>query len=147
MYSLAKENTDVKMDAKKKFIIDKSKILKEEEHIEIFKIIKKHEIKFTKNSNGVFINLNKLSNVIIEEIHKFVSYCIENKNLLKIDNNKRENIKKIIKDNFIQENYLSKPENFNCEPIINVSKGIKYNKKNETDQNELYYAENIIEIP
>ena len=26
-------------------------------------------------------------------------------------------------------------------------KGIKYNKKNETDQNELYYAENIIEIP
>jgi len=147
MFSLVKENTEEKIDSKKKFIIDKSKILKEEEHIEIFKIIKKHEIKFTKNNNGVFINLNKLPNLIIEEIYKFVNYCIENKNLLKIDNNKRENIKKIIKDNFIQENYLSQPNNFNSEPIINVSKGIKYNKKNETDQNELYYAENIIEIP
>ena len=147
MFSLVKENTEEKIDSKKKFIIDKSKILKEEEHIEIFKIIKKHEIKFTKNNNGVFINLNKLPNLIIEEIYKFVNYCIENKNLLKIDNNKRENIKKIIKDNFIQENYLSQPSNFNSEPIINVSKGIKYNKKNETDQNELYYAENIIEIP
>ena len=125
MYSLGKENTDEKMDTKKKFIIDKSKILKEEEHIEIFKIIKKHEIKFTKNSNGVFINLNKLPNIIIDEIYKFVSYCIENKNLLKIDNNKRESIKKIIKDNFIQENYLSKPNNFNNEPIINVNKGYK----------------------
>ena len=147
MYSLGKVNTDVKMDIIKKFIIDKTKLLKEEEHVEIFKIIKKHEIKFTKNSNGVFINLNKLSNLIIEEIHKFISYCIENKNLLKIDNNKRENIKKIIKDNFIQENYLAKPNNFNNEPIINVNKGIKYDKINETDQNELYYAENIIEIP
>ena len=147
MYTLEKENTDVKMDTIKKFIIDKTKLLKEEEHLEIFKIIKKYEIKFTKNSNGVFINLNKLSNIIIEEIHKFVTYCIENKNLLKIDNNKRENIKKIIKDNFVQENYLSKPNNFNNEPIINVNKGIKYDKINETDQNELYYAENIIEIP
>ena len=122
MFSLVKENTEEKIDSKKKFIIDKSKILKEEEHIEIFKIIKKHEIKFTKNNNGVFINLNKLPNLIIEEIYKFVNYCIENKNLLKIDNNKRENIKKIIKDNFIQENYLSQPNNFNSEPIINVSK-------------------------
>ncbi len=147
MFALEKENTDEKMDSKKKFIIDKSKILKEEEHFEIFKIIKKYEIKFTKNSNGVFINLNKLPDKIIDEIYKFVNYCIENKNLLKIDNNKRENIKKIIKDNLIQENYLSKSNNFNNEPIINVNKGIKYNKKNETDQNELYYAENIIEIP
>ena len=147
MYTLEKENTDVKMDTIKKFIIDKTKLLKEEEHLEIFKIIKKYEIKFTKNSNGVFINLNKLSNIIIKEIYKFVTYCIENKNLLKLDNNKRENIKKIIKDNFVQENYLSKPNNFNNEPIINVNKGIKYDKINETDQNELYYAENIIEIP
>jgi len=147
MYTLEKEITDVKMDKIKKFIIDKTKLLKEEEHLEIFKIIKKYEIKFTKNSNGVFINLNKLSNIIIEEINKFVTYCIENKNLLKLDNNKRENIKKIIKDNFVQENYLSKTNNFNNEPIINVNKGIKYDKINENDQNELYYAENIIEIP
>ena len=53
------------------------------------------KLNLLKNSNGVFINLNKLPNIIIDEIHKFVSYCIENKNLLKIDNNKKENIKKL----------------------------------------------------
>jgi hypothetical protein len=147
MFGLKKENNEEKKDSNKKFIIDKCKILKEEEHKEIFKIIKKNNIKFTQNSNGIFINLNKLPNQVIEEIFVFVNYCIENKNQLKIDNNKRESIKKIIKDTFIQENFVCNNNTNTNEPLINVGKGIKYDRKNEIDQNELYYAENIIEIP
>ena len=81
------------------------------------------------------------------EINNFIVYCISNKDLFKIENNKRDNIKKIIKDNFIQENFSTNQDIFNDEPVINVNKGIKYNKENETDQNELYYAESFINIP
>ena len=81
------------------------------------------------------------------KIHTFIVYCINNKNLFKIENNKRDNIKKIIKDNFVQENFSTTQKNFDSEPIINVQKGIQYKKENEIDQNELYYAENFINIP
>jgi hypothetical protein len=138
---------DEQLDKIRKYIIDKSKLLKEYEHIEIFKIIKKKNITYTENNNGIFINLNKLSYKILTEINNFIIYCINNKDLFKIENNKRNNIKKIIKDNFIQENFSVNQELFNKEPVINVNKGIKYNKENETDQNELYYAESFINIP
>lgn len=140
-------DTEEELDKIRKYIIDKSKILKKYEHIEIFKIIKKDNINFTENNNGIFINLNKISYDLLMKIHTFIVYCINNKDLFKIENNKRDNIKKIIKDNFVQENFSTNQKNFESEPLINVQKGIKYNRENETDQNELYYAENFINIP
>ena len=150
MFSLntgVKEISEEETDKMIKFIIDKCKTLKEDEHIEIFKIMKKNNTQYTQNNNGIFINLNKIPHNLLEKIHTFVTYCIENKSLFKLEDNKRDNIKKIIKENFIQENFVSNKPNFDSEPVINVNKGIKYDKKNEIDQNELYYAENIIEIP
>lgn len=141
------DNNEEELDKIRKYIIDKSKILKKYEHIEIFKIIKKDNINFTENNNGIFINLNKIPNELLMKIHTFIVYCINNKDLFKIENNKRDNIKKIIKDNFVQENFSTNQKNFESEPLINVQKGIKYNRENEIDQNELYYAENFINIP
>lgn len=145
--SVSQEINNEQLDKIKKYIIDKSKLLKEYEHIEIFKIIKKKNITYTENNNGIFINLNKLSHKVLMEINNFIVYCINNKDLFKIENNKRDNIKKIIKDNFVQENFSVNQKLFNDEPVINVNQGIKYNKENETDQNELYYAESFINIP
>ena len=141
------EVSEEELDKIRKYIIDKSKVLKKYEHIEIFKILKKDNVNFTENNNGIFINLNKISHGILMKIHTFIVYCINNKNLFKIENNKRDNIKKIIKDNFVQENFSTTQKNFDSEPIINVQKGIQYKKENEIDQNELYYAENFINIP
>ena len=141
------EVSEEELDKIRKYIIDKSKVLKKYEHIEIFKILKKDNVNFTENNNGIFINLNKISHGILMKIHTFIVYCINNKNLFKIENNKRDNIKKIIKDNFVQENFSTTQKNFNSEPIINVQKGIQYKKENEIDQNELYYADNFINIP
>ena len=150
MNNVEQQNNEVseeELDKIRKYIIDKSKVLKKYEHIEIFKILKKDNINFTENNNGIFINLNKISYEILKKIHTFIVYCINNKDLFKIENNKRDNIKKIIKDNFVQENFSTTQKNFDSEPIINVQKGIKYKKENEIDQNELYYAENFINIP
>ena len=52
------------------------------EHIEILKIIIKNNVKYTENSNGVFINMNKLSDKCIVDINSFLTFI--NNNLNKI---------------------------------------------------------------
>ena len=54
------------------------------EQSEILKIIEKNKIKFTENKNGVFINMNKLSDKAIYDIETFLEYIQNNykKNLI-----------------------------------------------------------------
>ena len=52
------------------------------EHLEILKIIIKNDVKFTENSNGVFVNMNKLDDKSLNEIKSFLSFI--NNNLNKI---------------------------------------------------------------
>ena len=134
-----------KLEKIKKFIIDNTKNLKEYEHSEIFNIIKKNNVSYTENKNGIFANLNKFSEKLIIELNDFIIYCNNNNNLFQIEYNKRNKIKNNIKDNYVEEKFhINK---INNEPVINVNEGIKYNKNNDIDQNELYYAENFINIP
>ena len=54
------------------------------EQAEILKIVEKNKIKFTENKNGVFINMNKLSDKAIDDIETFLEYIQNNykKNLI-----------------------------------------------------------------
>jgi hypothetical protein len=54
------------------------------EQAEILKIVEKNKIKFTENKNGVFINMNKLSDNSINDIETFLEYIQNNykKNLI-----------------------------------------------------------------
>jgi ribosomal protein L22 len=54
------------------------------EQAEILKIVEKNRAKFTENKNGVFINMNKLSDKAIEDIETFLEYIQNNykKNLI-----------------------------------------------------------------
>jgi hypothetical protein len=54
------------------------------EQSEVLKIIEKNNIKFTENKNGVFINMNKLSDKSIQDIEHFLEYINNNykKNLI-----------------------------------------------------------------
>ena len=49
------------------------------EHIELLKIFIKNDIKYTENNNGIFINMNKLSEKCINDITTFLDFI--NKNL------------------------------------------------------------------
>ena len=80
----------------RKFIKSSISQLSENEHIEIFKIIRDETDKFTENNNGIFINLSKLSNPTIIKIVDFINYCINNKTLLDLDKKKRESIIEIV---------------------------------------------------
>ena len=82
----------------KKEIVNKIKSLSKIEHIEIFKILRRNNIKYTENSNGIFINLINIDNNIIKQIDEFISFCLNNKDSL-VEKENIINEKKIIIDN------------------------------------------------
>lgn len=66
--------------------------LHENEQLEIMKIIKNDNFKYTQNNNGIFINMNKLSENTLIKIQKFLEYSKLNNKLLEDSNNIRNNI-------------------------------------------------------
>ena len=54
------------------------------EQAEILKILEKNKVKYTSNNNGIFINMNKLSFNVLDEIDEFIEFVKNNykKNLI-----------------------------------------------------------------
>lgn len=75
-----------------KFILKNRDKLSIEQQLEVYKIIKEHQINHTKNKNGVFINLEELSDNRISEIFNYINFSILTNNKLKKRNKK--NLKK-----------------------------------------------------
>lgn len=83
----------------KRLLIEKISGLGTTEHAEIFKLIG-DTVKYTQNSNGIFLNFKDLSVEVVEKIQRFVDFCLENKTQLdeydlklnerKLNNNKVE---------------------------------------------------------
>jgi hypothetical protein len=65
-----------------KFLKEKIELLDDNEHREILKIIKKYNCKFTENNNGIFINMNKLSDSVLSEMDDFLQFSNANNKML-----------------------------------------------------------------
>lgn len=59
----------------KKNILEEIKTLSKIECEEIFRIIKRGNVEYTENSNGVFFDIMHLSDEIIYKIQKFLDFC------------------------------------------------------------------------
>lgn len=68
-------------------------------HIDIFKIFKEHDVPFSENSNGIFINISEVDNTIIEKVDKYLDYLYNQENEL----NKIEQQKEQYKSDFFTE--------------------------------------------
>ena len=67
------------------------------EYQEIYNIIKKSDSNYSKNINGVFIDLQKLDKGVIEQIYNYITFCSKlNKNITEYESIKNE----IIQNNF-----------------------------------------------
>jgi len=55
------------------------KILIKSEQEELFRILKRNEVEFTENTNGIFFDVGKLSPPIVAEIEKFIQFCQQNR--------------------------------------------------------------------
>ena len=68
--------------------------------IHILKIFNEHNIDFTENSNGIFINMTLLDNVTLNEIKKFIKYVnLQEKQLESVEDIKAKYQKEFYKDN------------------------------------------------
>ena len=134
---------DMLLEMKKKNILENIKDLNAFEHQEIFKIIKKYNIRYSENSNGVFINMNKLSKKTVNEIDKFINYCNSNKLIFQNDNKVRKNLKEFVDTKISQE---KKEENIGVkkyqESEEKIEKGISY-KSDSCEEDNLEELEDV----
>ena len=134
---------DIVLEMKKKNILENIKDLNAFEHQEIFKIIKKYNIRYSENSNGVFINMNKLGKRTINEIDKFINYCNSNKLIFQNDNKIRKNLKEFVDTKISQE---KKEENIGVkkyqESEEKIEKGISY-KSDSCEEDNLEEIEDV----
>lgn len=59
-------------DDKKKIVYKIQQIKNKKYYFELYKLVANNNIQFTKNNNGVFFNINKLSNKALQEIDDFL---------------------------------------------------------------------------
>ena len=70
-------------------------LLSKEHHIEIAKILKNNKIKLNENNNGIFINLNNVDNLIINQIQTYINFIKNQEMHITIDESKKENLENI----------------------------------------------------
>ena len=79
---------------------EKMENLNESQQLDIVRILMDNQIKFSENSNGIFLNLTNLKSDEINEITKYIQYISDQEaNLITI-----ENMKKEYKKNFFMNN-------------------------------------------
>lgn len=122
---------DVNSYDNKEIINLKNKIssLSKNEFIEIFKIIKENNNKYTENKNGIFINMSKLTQNTIVKLENFVNYTLQNRDNLESDSILRENIKDIIE----KEIKVFDNNNSIQSSIDNINMNDNGNKNNNTE--------------
>lgn len=60
---------------KRKQLLDDIKLLSKDQYEEIFRIIKRNNVEYSENSNGIFFDLNILSDDIMNKLFSFLEYC------------------------------------------------------------------------
>ena len=65
-------------------------------HFEVFKLIKKYNIPYNENSNGIFINMSNLTQECIDELENHINWLDEQKSFLQKD----EHVKDQYRENF-----------------------------------------------
>ena len=72
----------------------------------IFEILKNKNIEYTKNTNGVFINMSLFTNTIIEEINNYLLYVKLQQKQLQQGEKDKELYKKIINSDSTENNII-----------------------------------------
>lgn len=65
----------INIQAKRKQLLDKISLLSSNDHYEILQIFKDNNIQYTKNSNGIFVNLNNIDNDLLDELMVYIDEC------------------------------------------------------------------------
>ena len=86
--------------------------LTDNENLELFKIILDANANYTKNNNGVFLNLNWIEEALLAKINNYIIFCIESQNEI----SKYELMKTLLNDSI-----NTKENNGEIENILSVN--------------------------
>jgi hypothetical protein len=78
--SIVNEN-EISVEEKYKMVKDIDRLSKEA-HLEIFFYLKKYNVVYTTNKNGIFINMKDIDNNIMSELQKKVKFYTDNNKIL-----------------------------------------------------------------
>jgi hypothetical protein len=59
----------------RRYFLDDLKILSKTESFKIYEILKKNNVEYTENSNGIFFDLVKLSKETFSELKQYMEFC------------------------------------------------------------------------
>ena len=109
--------------------------LEKEELYEIFKIIKLDDEKYTENKNGVFVNMSKLKYSTLNKLKNFVEFCKDNKQELRDNQDKINEIKNIV------DNNVYETSSFNIDEISQDN----INNNETVEVKNMIFKSNILE--
>jgi len=64
---------------KRKVFFENIKILVKSEYEEIYRILKRNKEEFTENSNGIFFDVNTVSEICFTALQEYMNFCLENR--------------------------------------------------------------------
>ncbi len=107
----------------KKEIIDKSKGLCHDEHLQLFRVLKEHEVGYSENKNGILVNLEKVPNDVIKKLKDIIDLCYSNREANK-------------KRNALYEQARRKVSEYYEHKIQRVSKENEESEEDQDNENE-----------
>jgi hypothetical protein len=60
---------------RKKQFLEELKTLTQDQYGEMFRIIKRNEVEYSENSNGIFFDLNSITDPVFEKLCQFMDLC------------------------------------------------------------------------
>lgn len=81
---------------KKEWIKEQLDKMDSNEHTQVYEIIKKYTDQFTKTQNGVLISSDNLTTECLEEIERYITFCLDQRKRMEEDNKTRKNYERMV---------------------------------------------------
>jgi len=63
----------------RKLFFENLKVLVKSEYEEVFRILKRNHEEYTENSNGIFFDVNSVSQITFDQFQEYMNFCLENR--------------------------------------------------------------------
>lgn len=121
---------------KKKLIENIDKLTKLEKN-EVFNIIKKYNITYTSNSNGIFVDLQYFTEEIIKDLNNYMLFCKNNKKILDYNETKNNDMINIYKNSNTIDLIKNFEEYKNLDDLKFLEK-INFNKRKKVENHQKF---------
>lgn len=121
---------------KKKLIENIDKLTKLEKN-EVFNIIKKYNINYTSNNNGIFVDLQYFTEDIVKDLNNYMLFCKNNKKILDYNETKNNDMINIYKNSNTIDLIKNFEEYKNLEDLKFLEK-INFNKRKKVENHQKF---------